>query len=188
VSRPQTRYIHCLFDALAKYLVHRMAIVTFWRIFHHDGKICPDWLEWGVHTHPLSPYPYHHVQSCSVRSSGKGSCTLPISTITLHVLCDLVPLNRVETKMFIFLSLRKQKTVSKMATIFVLHFIRRMRDISFLNRINRYSEKIEVFENAKLWTCECTLSATVWILSSNLRENVWFKKCSHFTISISFQG
>ena len=34
----------------------RLAMATFWRTFHHDGKISPAWCGWGVHTHPLSLY------------------------------------------------------------------------------------------------------------------------------------
>ncbi len=33
-----------------------MATAAFWRTFHHDGKISPAWLGWGVHARPLSLY------------------------------------------------------------------------------------------------------------------------------------
>ncbi len=34
---------------------HRVATATFWRKFHHDGKISPAWRGWGC-PHPLSLY------------------------------------------------------------------------------------------------------------------------------------
>ncbi len=58
-------------------ITHRMAFGAFWRTFHNDRKISPGW--WGgrgVHAHPLTlQYSYHHVQSCSVRSSWVGRDT-----------------------------------------------------------------------------------------------------------------
>jgi hypothetical protein len=43
---------------------------TFWRTFHHDGKISLDWWGVGVHAHPHFHFIYHPVQSCvHVRSS-----------------------------------------------------------------------------------------------------------------------
>ncbi len=67
--------------------VHRVAMATIWRTFHHDGKIRPAWWVWGVHPRPLSRI-YHHVQSCSVRSSWEGRrYTPPISTLLLYELC-----------------------------------------------------------------------------------------------------
>jgi hypothetical protein len=33
---------------------NRLAMATFWRKFHHDGKFRPAAREWGVHVHPLS--------------------------------------------------------------------------------------------------------------------------------------
>ncbi len=53
---------------------HRVAFADFWYTSHHDGKISPGWWGGGVHAHPLSAY-YHHVQSCSVRSSWEGRYT-----------------------------------------------------------------------------------------------------------------
>ncbi len=46
---------------------HRMAMATFWRTFHHDGKISPGWWGWGVHAPTPFHYIYHHVQSCGVQ-------------------------------------------------------------------------------------------------------------------------
>jgi hypothetical protein len=49
--------------------VHRVAAATFWRTFHHDGKICP-WAGVGGGYTPISFHSiYHQVQSCGVRSS-----------------------------------------------------------------------------------------------------------------------
>ncbi len=55
---------------------HRLALATFWRTFHHDGKFSPAWWGWGVHADPLSLYSiYHHVQRCKARSSWEGRYT-----------------------------------------------------------------------------------------------------------------
>jgi hypothetical protein len=66
---------------------HRVAMATFWRIFHHDGKISQACWGWGVHA--LLPtsfhYMYHHVQSSGVRSSWEGRYTAPISTLPLYM-------------------------------------------------------------------------------------------------------
>ncbi len=40
----------------SEHRVHRVATATFWRTFHHDGKISPGWWGWEVHAHPLSLY------------------------------------------------------------------------------------------------------------------------------------
>jgi hypothetical protein len=34
----------------------RLAMATFWRTFHHDGKYSPAWCGWGKHALPLSLY------------------------------------------------------------------------------------------------------------------------------------
>ncbi len=41
---------------VAAHRVHRVATDTFWRAFHHDGKISPGWYGCGMHAHPLSLY------------------------------------------------------------------------------------------------------------------------------------
>jgi hypothetical protein len=33
--------------------VYRVAMASFWRTFHHDGKISPAWRGRGVHALPL---------------------------------------------------------------------------------------------------------------------------------------
>ncbi len=35
---------------------HRVAMTTFWRIFHHDGKISPAWRRWGGGGCTLTPF------------------------------------------------------------------------------------------------------------------------------------
>jgi hypothetical protein len=74
---------HCIYT--------RLTIATFWRTFHHDGKISPALVRVGGWRMPLptpSHYIYHHVQSCSVCSSWEGRNT-HISTLPLYVLCGL---------------------------------------------------------------------------------------------------
>ncbi len=65
---------------------HRVAMATFWRTFHREGKISPAW--WGGGCTP-SPFHtiYHHEQSCGVGSSWEDRYTPPISTLPLYVLC-----------------------------------------------------------------------------------------------------
>jgi hypothetical protein len=41
----------------------------------------------GCTPNPLH-YSYHHVQSCSVRSSGVGKYTYPVSSLPIYVLCE----------------------------------------------------------------------------------------------------
>ncbi len=49
---------------------HRVEMTTFWRTFHHDGKISPAF--WGRGEFTVTPTPfhyiYHHAQRCSVCS------------------------------------------------------------------------------------------------------------------------
>jgi hypothetical protein len=67
--------------------VHRVAMATVWRVFHHDGKISPGWWGWGVAL-PLSLYSiYHHKQSSGVRFCWEGRYTPPTSPLPLYVLC-----------------------------------------------------------------------------------------------------
>jgi hypothetical protein len=48
--------IHAWVQSLSSQSTHRVATVTFWRTFHHDGKISPGWWGWGVQAHLLSLY------------------------------------------------------------------------------------------------------------------------------------
>ncbi len=76
-----------------RYTQHRYAHVThytpqstqsgngrFLHTFNHD-KISTDWWGWGGHSI------YHHVQSCSVRSSWEGRYTPSLASLPLNVLC-----------------------------------------------------------------------------------------------------
>ncbi len=66
-----------LFTCGSHHRVHRVATATSWHTFHHDGKISLGWWGWGVHAHLPTPLHsvYHHVQSCSVRTSWEGRYT-----------------------------------------------------------------------------------------------------------------
>ncbi len=77
-SKGQLSYIHCITPLLpqstpsplwafttTKY-THRVATATFWRKFHHDGKISPAWWGWRAH---------HRIQSWGVRSRWEGRYT-----------------------------------------------------------------------------------------------------------------
>jgi hypothetical protein len=61
---------------------HRVATAAFWRTFHHDGKIAQAGGGVHAHAHPFHTI-YHHVQSCSVRSSWEDWYILPISYLSL---------------------------------------------------------------------------------------------------------
>jgi hypothetical protein len=65
---------------------HRAAMATFWRTFHHDGKISSAWWGWGG---GVTPYPfhsiYHHEQSCCV-SSLRGQILSYFSSTTIYIL------------------------------------------------------------------------------------------------------
>ncbi len=49
-------------------ITYRLAMATFWRTVHQNGKFSPVWLGWGCTTSPFHSI-YHHEQSCGVRSS-----------------------------------------------------------------------------------------------------------------------
>ncbi len=64
---------------------HRVSTAAFWHTFRHDGKISPGL--WGCGCQPTTfHYSYHHVQSCSVRSSWVGRYTHPVSSRPIYVL------------------------------------------------------------------------------------------------------
>ncbi len=68
---------------------HRVTIADFWRSFHHDGKSAQAGEGWWVHCTPTPFHSiYHHLQSCSVRSSWEGRHTPTISSLPLYVVCD----------------------------------------------------------------------------------------------------
>ncbi len=63
-------------------------MTTFWRTFHHDGKISPAWCGWGCTPTPIH-YIYHHVQNCSVRTLQlRAQKNDPYFYSTLYVLCE----------------------------------------------------------------------------------------------------
>ncbi len=66
---------------------HRVAMATFWRTFHREGKIGPAWWGGGVHALLFHSIIYHHEQSCGLHSSWEGWYTPHISTLPLYVLC-----------------------------------------------------------------------------------------------------
>ncbi len=71
---------------------HRVAMATFWRTFHQEGKISPAW--WGEVARPL-PFTISTITSkVVVYSAWEGRYNLPISTLPLYVLCgaDALPL------------------------------------------------------------------------------------------------
>jgi hypothetical protein len=66
----------------------RVAMTTFWRTLHHDGKISPaqNWL--GGARSPASLYvPSRTKMWCTLH---RGQTQSPISTLTLYVLCGLI--------------------------------------------------------------------------------------------------
>jgi hypothetical protein len=71
---------------ICPYLTHGVATTAFWRTFRHDGKISAGWCGGGCTPIPFHSI-YHHIQSCSVRSSWVGRYTHPISSLPIYVLC-----------------------------------------------------------------------------------------------------
>jgi hypothetical protein len=53
---------------------HRVAMATYWRTFHHDGKISPAGEDGGCKPSSFH-YIYHHEKSCGVCSSWEGKYT-----------------------------------------------------------------------------------------------------------------
>jgi hypothetical protein len=60
-------------------------MTTFWRTFHHDGKISPAWRGWVVysHTHPLSLF----LPSQVVYAAAESAYTLPHFLLYLYEIC-----------------------------------------------------------------------------------------------------
>jgi hypothetical protein len=51
---------------------HRVTGAAFWHKFHHDGKNCLGWWEWGVHALPLSLYsPLRTKLQCTLQLRGQ---------------------------------------------------------------------------------------------------------------------
>ncbi len=85
--RNKLRFTSGWAEVLTTEYTHRVAMDTFWRKFHHDGKISPAWWGWRVHTLQPFEFIYHHEQSCGVNFSWEGRYTPTISTLPLYVLC-----------------------------------------------------------------------------------------------------
>jgi hypothetical protein len=61
---------------------HREAIGYFWRIFHHGGKISPDWWGGGVNANPLTLLlPSRTKLQCTLQLRGQIHSTYFISTL-----------------------------------------------------------------------------------------------------------
>ncbi len=64
-------------------------------------KISPGWWGWRRCTPAPFHFIYHHVQSCSVRSSWVGKYTHPISSLPIHVLCGNIYLSPFPCPLFL---------------------------------------------------------------------------------------
>ncbi len=66
---------------------NRLAMATFWRTFHHDGKFSPAWWGGGVHTHSLSRYlPSRAKLLCTIQPRGQIHFSYFSSTLVLYVM------------------------------------------------------------------------------------------------------
>ncbi len=80
-------YGNSTLDSNTTQRTHRgVAMSTFWRTFHHDGKISPAWWGWGCTPSPFHTI-YHHELIYGVRSRWEGRYISPISPLSLYVLC-----------------------------------------------------------------------------------------------------
>ncbi len=74
-KRPFILHVHsmygmlCLLKWSSSQSTHRVTMATFWRTFHHNGKICPGWRGRRLHAHPLSLYLPHCYKAYSKWSS-----------------------------------------------------------------------------------------------------------------------
>jgi hypothetical protein len=82
---PVSVCVHCAWCMPQSTL--RVAMATFWRTFHHDGKISPAWL-WGggVYALPLSLYLPSRANFVVYTLQLRGQIH-PISPLPLFVLC-----------------------------------------------------------------------------------------------------
>jgi hypothetical protein len=62
---------------------HRVATATFWRIFHHDGKI--SWWGWGVNAHPPLTI-FTITYKVAVYAQAERADTLPLFHLYPYVL------------------------------------------------------------------------------------------------------
>jgi hypothetical protein len=76
-----TSIYKCWKNKKNKSLPNFLCVTTFWRTFHHDGKMSPGWWGWGVHEHPLSLYlPSRTKLWCTLQLRGKIHSTYFYST------------------------------------------------------------------------------------------------------------
>ncbi len=62
----------CLHQIVIPQSTHRVPMATFWRTFHHDGKIIPAWWGWGCTPTPLSLYlPSRTKLWCTIQLRGQ---------------------------------------------------------------------------------------------------------------------
>jgi hypothetical protein len=77
--------IHCLRSfSLTLQSTHRVATTAFWRTFHHDGKICPDWWGWG------GAQPFLTIFTITYKVGAERADTLPLLHLYPYVLCGLL--------------------------------------------------------------------------------------------------
>jgi hypothetical protein len=69
-------------------------LVTVWRTFSDEGKICPGWWGWGVHAHPLSLHLPSPVKlQCTLQLCGQihWPCFISTNICTLCVCPQVGP-------------------------------------------------------------------------------------------------
>jgi len=77
----------------AVHRVQRVAMTTFWRTFHHDGKISSAWWGWGVQALPLSLYlPSQAKLWFALQLRGQIHSSYFSSTPICTVLCGAAPI------------------------------------------------------------------------------------------------
>jgi hypothetical protein len=89
---PPFSHICCFFAVCSTEYIQRVATTSFWRTFHHDGKIMPGLVRVGGCTPTPFHCIYYHVQSCSFISTPMFSVvcstqTKRESTVVLNLTC-----------------------------------------------------------------------------------------------------
>jgi hypothetical protein len=64
-----------------------VAMTTFWRTFHHDGKISQAWWGWGVHAHPLTTI----TSKVVVSAPAERADTLPLFLLYPYMYSVVLP-------------------------------------------------------------------------------------------------
>ncbi len=70
---------------------HLVPTGAFWRTFHHDGKICPDWWGRGMHAQPFPCTLFTITYKIAVYAPAKRADTLTLFYLYPYVLCGLGP-------------------------------------------------------------------------------------------------